>query len=288
MKINRTYNSNHQRMIAKAGMFCLVLLLMLLISGCVDPVSEAAIPTQVEIAATTQPPVPTSTPTMKPTVLPPTNTPTATDIPTPAATPTDRIKKEPISVQRDENLIRGTMVGDGDFAVVLAPMYGESRGRWLKFAEYIAPLGYTVVAFDFPGPFGSSSGEFKFDQVQFDALAVIEHLREMGYERIVCMGASIGAGACFEAARIDPSLAGIVLISAPLETTAEETAALVMPKLLISGDEPDVKDTLREDYVVIPDPKQFVFINQKAHGTEMLNTDDQLRDVLVEFLQDLV
>jgi hypothetical protein len=57
------------------------------------------------------------------------------------------------------------MVGDGEIAVVLAPMFGEGRGRWLKFANYIAPLGFTAVAFDFPGPFGSSVGEFKFDQV---------------------------------------------------------------------------------------------------------------------------
>jgi len=28
-------------------------------------------------------------------------------------------------------------------------------------------------------------------------------------------------------------------------------------------------------------------INQKSHGTEMLNTDDELRDVLVAFLESI-
>ena len=245
----------------------------------------------VEIAATTQLPASTATSTLDDpptsTQSPPTDTPEPVNSPTPAATATDEIFKERISLPRDENLIRGTLLGDGEVAVVLAPMFGESRGRWLKFAEHIAPLGYTAVAFDFPGPSGSSTGVFKFDQVQFDTLAVINHLKDRGYERIVCIGASIGASACFEAARIDPDLAGIVLISAPVETTVEDTAGLLMPKLLITGDEADVVDSLRGAYEIMPDPKQYVFINQKAHGTEMLNTDDQLRDILVTFLDSI-
>jgi pimeloyl-ACP methyl ester carboxylesterase len=260
-------------------------LLLLVVAGCAQTGNLEEIESlPVEMTAT-QINLPTeSPPTEVTTLILDTATPQPSHTPTPAATATDAIYKERISVTRDENIIRGTLLGDGEVAVVLAPMFGESRGRWLKFAEYIAPLGYTAVAFDFPGPSGSSTGEFKFDQVQYDALAVINQLRNMGYERIVCMGASIGASACFEAARIDPELEGIVLISAPVETTAEETAGLLMPKLLITGDEPDVVESLRGAYETMPDPKQYVFINQKAHGTEMLNTDDQLRDTLVTFL----
>ncbi len=264
-----------------------MVLFLLLISSCAQPESEIANETQVEIVSTTQLPAPTSTSTSKPALPPPTDTPGPTELPAPTGTAVNSVKKEQISVPRDENLIRGTMVGDGEIAVVLAPMFGESRGRWLKFAEYIAPLGYTVVAFDFPGPYGSSSGEFKFDQVQFDALAVIHFLRESGFDNIVCMGASIGASACFEAARIDPGLAGMVLISAPIETTVEDTADLLMSKLLVTADEPDVKSSMEAAYKEMPDPKQFEFINQKAHGTEMLNTGDILRDILAEYLDGL-
>lgn len=265
-----------------------IMVIGMALAGCIQVESETPASVQEESEPTTQSPISTatSTPGDRPTSTapPPTKTPEPIKSPTAAATATEEIYKERISVPRDENLIRGTLLGDGEVAVVLAPMFGESRGRWLKFAEHIAPLGYTAVAFDFPGNVGSSTGTFKFNQVQFDALAVIDYLRNKGYERIVCMGASIGASACFEAARIDPNLAGIVLISAPVETTAEDTAGLLMPKLLITGDESDVVDALKSAYEILPDPKQYVFINQKAHGTEMLNTDDQLRDILVAFL----
>jgi pimeloyl-ACP methyl ester carboxylesterase len=273
---------------SKTSIMIIIILAGIILAACAQVEPEQPAADQVEIETSTQSPTSTATPAADDpptsTVPPPTKTPKPTNSPTPAATATDAIYKERISVPRDENLIRGTLLGDGELAVVLAPMFNESRGRWLKFAEHIAPLGYAAVAFDFPGPAGSSTGEFKFDQVQFDALAVINHLKDMGYERIVCMGASIGASACFEAARIDPDLAGIVLISAPVETTAEDTAGLLMPKLLITGDEADVVDSLRGAYEIMPEPKQYVFINQKAHGTEMLNTDDQLRDILVAFL----
>jgi alpha/beta superfamily hydrolase len=265
-----------------------LLFITIMVAGCSQAVPEST--QQMEEASIPQtqvleePPAPTSTAMPSPTVPPDTATPTAIVIPTESATETPSIRRERVAVPRDQNLLRGTLVGDGELAVLLAPMFGEPRGSWMHFAEYIAPLGYTVLAFDFPGV-GSSTGEFKFDQVQYDALAMIDHLKSLGYDHIVCMGASIGAAACFEAARIDPSLAGFAIISAPVETTAEDTAGLTMPKLLVTGDEPDLIGSLENAYKLMPDPKQYVYINQKKHGTEMLNTDDQLRDTLVEFLE---
>ena len=242
---------------------------------------------QVEQASVTQSQLPEATPTTipTPTPQPATETPLPTAISTLPATELPKLRKDQVAVERDDNLLRGTLVGDGEIAVLLAPGAMEPRGNWMQFAEYIAPMGYTVLAFDFPGPFGTSTGEFKYDQVQFDALAIIEHLKGLGFEQIVCMGNSIGGGACYEAARIDPSLAGFAIISSPVETTVEDSAELTMPKLLVTGDEKDVKGVLEETYNLMPEPKQYVFINQMKHGTEMLNTDDQLRDTLVEFLE---
>lgn len=88
-------------------------------------------------------------------------------------------------------------MGDGDIAIVLAPMFGENQSSWITFAKHLASLGYTALAFDFPG-FGSSKGEFNFDKTTDDVAVVIDHLFARGYERIVCMGASVGGGACFE------------------------------------------------------------------------------------------
>lgn len=265
-----------------------LLFITIMVAGCSQAapeskqqMEEATIP-QTQVLE--EPPAPTSTTMPSPTVPPDTATPTAIAIPTESATETPSIRREQVAVPRDQNLLRGTLLGDGELAVLLAPMWGESRGSWMHFAEYIAPMGYTVLAFDFP-EMGSSSGVFKFDQVQFDALAMIDHLKSLGYEHIVCMGASIGADACFKAARLDPSLAGFAVISSPVETKPEDTAVLTMPKLLVTGDDPELVGSVEDGYKLLPEPKQYVYINQKKHGTEMLNTDDQLRDTLVEFLE---
>jgi pimeloyl-ACP methyl ester carboxylesterase len=183
-------------------------------------------------------------------------------------------------------VIRGTLLGDGEIAVILAPMWGEDRSSWLKFAKDIAPLGYAALAIDFPGA-GASTGEFSFTKVNFDVVAVIDFLQGRGYDRIVCMGASMGAGACFEAALLRPTLTGLVVIAAPPSTTAEEAAALLLPKLFVVGDEPEVKSAMSEVYQVLPMPKQFQTLTDTAHGTDLLNTDskDEFRDILVEFLE---
>lgn len=143
----------------QAGFLLVILILLMLITGCAQSESEAISETQVEIVEPTQLPESTSTSTIPPTLPPPTDTPEPTSLPAPTAELTEGIKHEQVSVSYEDKTIRGTIVGDGDIAVVLAPMFGESRGNWMHFAEYIAPLGFTALAFDFPGPFGSSSGE---------------------------------------------------------------------------------------------------------------------------------
>ena len=271
----------------------LLTLVLLLISACAQPATVATptvppteMPTPLPLTATPTPFPPTETLT----ALPPTDTPTPlpTASATIATTPTPDIPKEQVEVAYEDRVIRGTLLGDGDIAVILAPMWGEDRSSWIKFAKHIAPLDYTALAIEFPGA-GASSGEFSFTKVNFDVVAVIDFLQARGYERIVCMGASLGAGACFEAAVLRPDLAGLVVIAAPVETTAEEAATLIMPKLFVVGNEPEVKTSMDGDYQVLQIPKQFKTLADKAHGTDLLNTDswDELSSILVEFLEGL-
>jgi alpha/beta superfamily hydrolase len=268
--------------------YAMMLAGMLLFSACANPATEVVSSTQPAETATPLPPTDTPEPTETATPLPPTNTPEPTATATIAYTPTPEIKTERVEIPYEDRIIRGTLVGEGDIAVVLAPMFGENRSSWIAFAKHLASLGYTALAFDFPG-FGASSGEFNYTATTFDALAVIDFLLDQGYERIVCMGASVGAGACYEAAVLRPNLAGLVVISAPVGTTSEEAAILLMPKLLVTGDEPDVKGPMKENYQLLAAPKQFKLINNKVHGTDLLNTDarDEFIDILVDFLENL-
>jgi len=286
MKMVHCLNQNHShRKLFNKRIYAMLIATCMLIGGCAQTGSELVAETDAIVVQETHTPKAIATATNIPTIPAATDTAEPTELPAQESNEATTIRREQVAVERDENLLRGTLIGDGEIAVLLAPGAMESRGSWMQFAEYIAAMGYTVLAFDFPGPFGTSTGDFKYDQVQIDALAMIEHLKGLGYEHIVCMGNSIGGGACYEAARIDPSLAGFAIISSPVESTVEDSAELTMPKLLVTGDELDVKRVLEETFELIPEPKQYVFINQKKHGTEMLNTDDQLRDTLVEFLE---
>ena len=82
---------------------------------------------------------------------------------------------------------------------------------------------FRVLVFDFPG-YGQSVGNFSYSKVNLDVVAVIDFLKERGYQQIVCMGASLGGSACWEAAIVRPELSGLVVIAAPISTTEEEAA----------------------------------------------------------------
>lgn len=265
----------------------LIWLMVMASSGCATQGSENVPETQVKVAVSTNQPTTTSTATQEPTSPPATDTPEPTEMPSPTPLPTEGNKREQVTISYEEKILRGTLVGNGGIAVVLAPMYGQSRGSWMHFADRLADTGFTALAFDFPGPFGTSAGEFKFDKVQYDVLAVVNYLRELGYEYIVCIGASIGATACFEAALIDPDLSGVAVVSSPVEASDEQLASLLLPKLLVFGtdDEMEVEGPLRDIFQKMEPPKQIESINKKGHGTELLNVGNELGDILMDFME---
>jgi pimeloyl-ACP methyl ester carboxylesterase len=219
----------------------------------------------------------------------PTDTSTPTAAPTVAPTPTRAIYQEQIEVAYEDRVIRGTLVGEGGTAVVLAPMIAHSRSSWMPFAEHLATQGFTALAFDFPG--SGASGEFSWSSPPFDVVAVIDFLRERGYERIVCLGASLGAFGCFKAAVLRSDLAGLVIIADGITaTTGEEAATLLMPKLFVRGrDANDIVQAMHDVYQLVPTPKEFVTLSAPAHGTDLFHSDDkdEFRDLLVEFLESI-
>jgi alpha/beta superfamily hydrolase len=240
-------------------------------------------PTAAPTTVPTEPPAPTAAPTM---VLTDTSTPTAA--PTITPTPTPAIHRESIQAAYDDRVIRGTLVGEGEIAVVLAPGWTDTRAVWMGFARELAAAGYTAVAFDFPGA-GASQGRVSFSLVGSDTAAVVDFLLARGHEQVVCMAASDGAGGCLGAAVAHPNLAGFVLLSSPVEATEEEAAGLLMPKLLVTGNEPEIIKATTELLRLLPEPKQYVKINTSRHGTDILGSDrvEELRDLLMTFLESI-
>lgn len=75
-------------------------------------------------------------------------------------------------------------------------------------------MGFTVLAFDFRGH-GASEGREDFAALAMDLAPALAYLQGMGFERIVCMGSSMGGTACLETA-LTYEFAGLVLISTPM------------------------------------------------------------------------
>ena len=158
----------------------------------------------------------------------------------------------------------------------------------MSFAKELVEAGYTALAFDYPG-FGTSDGNFDWNKLDKDTAAMIDYLAERGYEKIVCIGGSSSAYGCLTAAYLRPEIAGLVLISDGIsDPTKAENAGLLMPKLLVYGDEDaEVTDIMDALYAGFPDPEQLVVLPEKSHGTNLLSESDELQPILMEFLEGL-
>ena len=264
------------------------ILAALLLSACGSNLQETQI---IETAAT----IPaTTTPTQEPSA---TLTPTVTETPPPTATPTIEptpTPDVPVEVVRflteDEFTIVGTVYGDGETAVILTHM-GEAgsnnRNSWSEFARYAAAKGdFTLLAIDFRS-YGASHGERSYSNQKLDILGAVTFLKERGYERFVCVGASMGGNACVEAALMYPDFTALAVIASNPRMD-RDYSGLLMPKLFVleEGDPYGLTDRMEFIYEIMPGPKAYHTFPEEVHGTRMFETDsgDAFRALLMEFL----
>jgi len=230
--------------------------------------------------------------------IPPTAIPTATISPTKTPTPSPKLQQ----VQADDIIfftadgvsLSGTLfIGEEKegIGVVLAHMgaHGADQSSWTSFAEHIAGRGFGALTFNF------REDRSKLD---LDVRAAIGLLRDQGYQRIICIGASMGGTACLKAA-MDTDLAGVVVISSlwttgsgpiggALIVSREELAQLTLPKLFVTTEKDGngVPATMKAMYEAAPEPKAFEIFPGEMHGTDIFVTPqgDEFRDLLVDFL----
>ena len=277
-----------------------MMLIVLFLVGCGTP---AATPVPEAPTTTPMPEPPTATPTPVPptrtrTPIPPTATPTLTPTVPPTPAPTVEYGVETITLTTEDNIeLAGTLfLSEGDVAVVLAHMAGENdQQNWIPFAEQIASMGFTALTFDFRC-YGQSGcgGDALADVLSLDIGAAIEFLREQGFQRIVCMGASMGGRGCVSVA-FDEELAGLVIVSGtgsgnPDKQDLADFVSPDMPKLFIVSENDNVAGrTLAMTllYESAPEPKIFVTYSGSAHGTELFHSKHgkQFRETLLNFLE---
>ena len=232
---------------------------------------------------------------------------------TPAPTPTAPLPPTPTSVPatpppaielvtfttRDDVRLAATLYNAGDIAVILAHQGtpGADQRTWQPFAEYIAEKGFTALTLDFRGR-GQSGGALQTNALILDVNAAIQFLHERGYQRIVCIGDSMGGSACLRAA-VENDLAGLVVIASPMslgrptDTQPADLAKLTLPKLFVCGEKDRfefVLEQVKQMYELSPEPKQLkIYEGAPGHGTELFSSTigDEFRDLLVSFLEGL-
>jgi esterase/lipase len=257
-----------------------LLLFLLLIPACSPAGEERTTPT----------PVPTATETPTPILAP-----TATRTPRPTPYPFEAVS----FTTTDDVTLSGRLFGTGEVAVILAHQGtpGADQDTWQSFAGLLAEDGFTALTLDFRGV-GESGGSLNYANLGMDVEAAAGFLRERGYTRIACAGASMGGTACIRAAQSNDFIGLIILASTmrtggnpSLSLSHDELAGLDIPKLFITAENDNhmVINDIRTMYDLSPEPKQLLALPGSRHGTFLFATDagPALTDAMLTFLEGL-
>ena len=194
--------------------------------------------------------------------------------------------------------LAGTLFGKGSSAVILAHQGtpGADQTTWHPFANLLAERGYTALTFDFRGV-GQSEGKLIYGNLAMDVSAAVQFLQDRGYQKIICIGASMGGTACIRAAQDHVFDGSIILASTmtagsgkdALRLTPDDLRNLTQPKIFISASDEYsivVNDTKRM-YELSSDPKDLLLLPGTQHGTNLFDTDagEELSAVMLRFLE---
>lgn len=248
----------------------IILFAMVFLSACTPKATPPLAATATARPSTTSV---AKTPTAQPSTTP-------TDASTATATTAPSLTRTPLAagrtvIKKTTGLpITGTVYGDGETAVILASQGGTSESEWGFFAKYIAQNGFTALAISSPDSQG--------DTVVLVRQA-IEFLRQNGYHRIVCAGASNGASGCAFNVK-EPEITGLLLVT---YHGAANLSKVDLPKLFVVGEEADPWRVIAEaGFNAAGDPKALILVpGTPATGPSMLEVDQDIKQQVLEFLK---
>lgn len=250
----------------------ITLFVMATISGCTSStIQPTSVPTTTNTLAPTTQPSATSTHTP---ALTSTDIPTSTETKAPSLTITPLAEGRIIIKETKGLPITGTLYGHGETAVILASVGGMSESQWSFFGKYLAENDFTVLAISSPDSQG--------DTVVLVSQA-IEFLRDNGYRRIVCAGASNGASGCAFNLTY-PEITGLLLIT---YHGAANLSKVALPKLFIAGEEADPwRATTEAGFNKAGDPKDLILVPKTSgNGPSLLEVDQNIKQQVLDFLK---
>jgi dienelactone hydrolase len=199
----------------------------------------------------------------------------------------------------DGTRLSGVLLGQGRTGVLLAHQRWFNLCSWMPFARHLAQQGYRVLAFDFRG-FGASHAPAgsAARSLDLDIAAGVGYLRRQGVERVVLVGASMGAtSALVVAARgsAGAQVAAVVSVSGPSRFYEMDAAVAVkrlrVPVLFVaSGEEGSYTKAARLLYRNAGSrSKRMVIVPGRVHGIGLLEEGanaPQLRELVTSFIEE--
>ena len=211
----------------------------------------------------------------------------------------EHAEPEPVRFDAADGVqLAGTLFGEGDVAVVFSHMGrpGDTQRDWRSLARTLAERGYLVLTYNRRG-IPPSQGVDDYRDSWQDVVGADRFVRSRGAERVIFIGASIGAMSTLYAAghaAIEPAgLAEIAGIEGgAYEYRRRDVHRIPGLKLFLSS-ERDIyggAPAARHWYSWATQPKRLVILPGEEHGTDMLRptepTAKRLRDVLVDFVDE--
>ena len=191
----------------------------------------------------------------------------------------------------DGTRLAGHRFGRGTTAVVFAHEVLGGACRWIPYARQLARLGYLTIAFDFRG-YGSSQRRRGTAGLRLpsDVIAAAKKSRALGATKVVLVGASMGGTAVLvAAARADPSVDGVISLSAPSTFGRMDGVAaarrLRTPILYIAGDKDDgfADDARMLHEATTSSDKRLEILDTSAHGI-LLASQPAARSLIESFI----
>ncbi len=217
-----------------------------------------------------------------------------TETPTPKS-----VQAETVTLPTDDGInLSGTLFKSGDVAVILAYQgtYRANQENWHPLATLLVKRGFTVLTFDFRG-WGQSTEGNKYAALEVDMRGAAKFLTSLGYDQIICGGASMGGTACIHAA-LENDLVGVFTLGSTIMAgygeliiRAEDFEHLTMPKLFITseGDISLVVNDTKRMYELSPEPKEILILPGWQHGTDLFDSDagGDLTQAILIFIEGL-
>lgn len=182
--------------------------------------------------------------------------------------------------------------------LILVHQFNRDRHTFDALAQEAFSRGYRVLSFDVRG-FGESTQknssrvtftsftEKDYQLIVHDILSAQKFLR---VERVLIVGASIGANAALNVGVLSPSAAGVVLLSPGENFKGIETFSAAkkntVPFLVISSKEDQYSDESSQrifDLSPLAD-KKLLSLENAGHGTDMLLRNASLTKTVLDWL----